>query len=66
MAALSIPRGNGKSTLAGRILERCMTPGGPFSHQERELCPAGGLARAGAVCFQSNAGMAGTRPIGRV
>ena len=29
-AALSIPRGNGKSFLAARILTRCMTPGDPL------------------------------------
>ena len=29
-AALSISRGNGKSTLAAYILARCMTPGDPF------------------------------------
>ena len=31
-AALSIPRGNGKSFLAAHILERCLTPGDPL-HQ---------------------------------
>ena len=30
-AALSIPRGNGKSTLAAYILTRCMTPGDPWN-----------------------------------
>ena len=27
LGALSLPRGNGKSTLAAHILERCLTPG---------------------------------------
>ena len=35
-AALSVPRGNGKSTLAGHILERCLTPGDPFNIPGRE------------------------------
>ena len=29
-AALSLPRGNGKSTLAARVLARCLTPGDPW------------------------------------
>ena len=30
-AALSLPRGNGKSTLAAHILTRCLTPGDPLN-----------------------------------
>ena len=30
-AALSLPRGNGKSTLSAYILSRCMTPGDPWN-----------------------------------
>ena len=30
-AALSLPRGNGKSTLAADVLRRCLTPGHPWN-----------------------------------
>ena len=30
-AALSLPRGNGKSTLAAEVLRRCLTPGHPWN-----------------------------------
>ena len=36
-AALSIPRGNGKSTLAAHILERALTPGDPLFQPGVEL-----------------------------
>ena len=41
-AALSIPRGNGKSWLAGAVLSRCMTPGDPLNVPGAEylLCAA--------------------------
>ena len=41
-AALSIPRGNGKSALAGHILTRCLSPGDPFNVPGAEylLCAA--------------------------
>ena len=35
-AALSIPRGNGKSWLSGYILARCMTPGDPLHQPGKE------------------------------
>ena len=35
-SALSIPRGNGKSTLAADVLRRCMTPGDPLNVPGRE------------------------------
>ena len=46
-AALSLPRGNGKSWLGGRILTRCMTPGDPLHEPGKEyvLC-AGSLEQA--------------------
>ncbi len=42
VAALSIPRGNGKSFLAAHILHRCLTPGDPLhvSGAEYLLCAA--------------------------
>ena len=41
-AALSIPRGNGKSWLAAHVLTRCMTPGDPLHKDGAEylLCAA--------------------------
>ena len=41
-AALSIPRGNGKSRLAAHVLERCLTPGDPLfvAGSEYLLCAA--------------------------
>ena len=41
-AALSVPRGNGKSWLAARILTRCLTPGDPLhvAGAEYLLCAA--------------------------
>ena len=41
-AALSLPRGNGKSWLAARILTRCLTPGDPLhvAGAEYLLCAA--------------------------
>ena len=41
-AALSIPRGNGKSFLAARVLTRCMTPGDSLHQPGKEyvLCAA--------------------------
>ena len=41
-AALSLPRGEGKSTLAAHILERCMTPGDELFEEGAEylLCAA--------------------------
>ena len=35
-AALSIPRGNGKSFLAGHILARCLSPGDPMHESGKE------------------------------
>ena len=35
-AALSIPRGNGKSWLAGHLLARCLTPGDPLNQAGAE------------------------------
>ena len=49
-AALSMPRGNGKSFLAGYILSRCLTPGDDLHVEGAEylLC-AGSLEQAGQV-----------------
>ena len=43
-AVLSLPRGNGKSTLAAHILRRCLTPGDPWNQPGKEY-----LALAGSV-----------------
>ena len=52
VAALSIPRGNGKSTLAAHILKRCITPGDTFfaAGAESVLCSAS-LEQA-RICFR--------------
>ena len=49
-AALSIPRGNGKSCLAGHILARCLSPGDPMCEVGKEyLLVASSLAQARIV-----------------
>ena len=49
-AALSIPRGNGKSYLAGRLLARCLTPGDPLHVPGAEyLLLAGSIEQARIV-----------------
>ena len=46
-SALSLPRGNGKSTLSAHILERCLTPGDPLFEEGAEyLLGAAGLGQA--------------------
>ena len=53
LAALSLPRGNGKSWLAARIVERVLTPGDPLfrAGTESVLCAASSNKRAS--CFAS-------------
>ena len=49
-AALSIPRGNGKSCLAGHILARCLSPGDPMHEAGKEyLLLAASLEQARIV-----------------
>ena len=49
-AALSISRGNGKSTLAAYILRRCLTPGDPLFRPGAEyLLLSGSLDQARQV-----------------
>ena len=49
-AVLSIPRGNGKSFLGGRILTRCMTPGDELHQAGKEyILVAASLEQARAV-----------------
>ena len=52
VAALSIPRGNGKSWLAAHLLERALTPGDALfvSGSEYLLC-AGSIEQA-RLCFR--------------
>lgn len=46
-SALSVPRGNGKSSLAGHVLGRCMTPGDEFHEAGAEfLLLAGSIKQA--------------------
>ena len=50
VAALSLPRGNGKSWLAGFILQRCLTPGDSlFVHGAEYLLCSGSLEQARIV-----------------
>ena len=46
-SVLSLPRGNGKSTLAAYILERCLTPGDRLFEAGRGVPSRGGVARTG-------------------
>lgn len=47
LAVLSIPRGNGKSTLSGHVLARCMTPGDELHQSGAEyLLLAGSIEQA--------------------
>ena len=47
VSVLSIPRGNGKSTLCGHILARCLTPRDPLHESGKEyLLVAGSLLQA--------------------
>ena len=51
-AALSIPRGNGKSTLAAHILTRCMTPGDPLHQSGKEYVLLAGSLEQARMCFR--------------
>ena len=50
LSALSVPRGNGKSTLSGYVLARCMTPGDEWHQPGAEyILLAGSLKQARQV-----------------
>ena len=50
-AALSLPRGNGKSFLAARILTRCLTPGDAFHQQGKEYVQCAGSIEQARMVF---------------
>ena len=51
-AALSIPRGNGKSWLAAHILKRCMTPGDRLHVTGAEYLLCAGSIEQARLCFR--------------
>ena len=51
-ACLSIPRGNGKSTLAAYILSRCMTPGDPLHEPGKEYILLAGSIEQARLCYR--------------
>ena len=51
-AALSIPRGNGKSWLAGRVLTRCMTPGDRLHVPGSEYLLCAASIEQARLCFR--------------
>lgn len=51
-AALSIPRGNGKSTLAAWILGRALTPGDPWNEPGREYILLAGSLEQSRLVFR--------------
>ena len=53
IAALSLPRGNGKSWLAAHVLQRCLTPGDRLfkAGSEYILCASISLEQA-RLCFR--------------
>ena len=51
-AALSIPRGNGKTRLAAAILERCLTPGDPLFEAGKEYCLMASSLEQARLCFR--------------
>ena len=51
-AALSIPRGNGKTSLAAHIVARALTPGDPFYERGREVVLISGSLAQSRFCFK--------------
>ena len=51
-AVLSIPRGNGKTTLAAYILQRCLTPGDPWHVPGAEYIMGAQTLEAAGLCFR--------------
>ena len=51
-AALSIPRGNGKSWLAAYLLERCMTPGDPLHIPGAEYLLCAASIEQARLCYR--------------
>ena len=52
VAALSIPRGNGKSCLAAHILERCLTPGDALHKAGAEYILCAASLEQARLCFR--------------
>ena len=52
VAALSIPRGNGKTFLAAHILERCLTPGDPLHVPGAEYLLCAASIEQARLCFR--------------
>ena len=52
VAALSIPRGNGKSWLAAHLLERCLTPGDSLHVPGAEYLLCAGSIEQARLCFR--------------
>ena len=55
-AALSIPRGNGKTWLAGHVLTRCLTPGGRAVRRGGRVPAVRGVHRTGRGSATSSSG----------
>ena len=53
VAALSIPRGNGKSWLAAYLLERCLTPGDDLHVPGSEYLLCAGSIEQARLCYRS-------------
>ena len=51
IAALSLPRGNGKSFLAAWILRRCLTPGDPLFQTGKEVVQCAGSIEQARMVF---------------
>ena len=52
LAAMSCPRGNGKSWLAAHILERCLTPGDVLNERGKEYLLCAGSIEQARLCFR--------------
>ena len=51
-SALSIPRGNGKTTLASHLLERCLTPGDSMHEPGAEYLLGAGSIEQARLCYK--------------
>ena len=51
-ACLSLPRGNGKSALAGHVLERCLTPGDALHVPGAEYLLCAASIEQARICFK--------------
>ena len=51
-AALSIPRGDGKTWLAAHVLARCLTPGDPLHVPGAEYLLVSGSVEQARLCFR--------------